>query len=307
MRLVRACRVSMRTVKAGFKLWLMAQLKDLNPGRITCCFASIMSKESAGGSLVYINYTAKVKDTGEAVETTSEDESKKLGIYDQTRRYEPRLVAVGESWVLKGLDDEIAKMEIGTKKSVELTPEKAYGDRDPTLLRMIPLRKFGEKAAELGAGDIVEIENRIGVVRFVGSGRAQVDFNHRLAGKTLVYEVETVRKLETDDDKIRGLINRRFPGEGEKITFTRGEDELILEVPEELFLADGLQIIKRGIANDAVHFIPAVKKVVFREQYLSKEKPPTVETKPAAEEKPAAQEETVAQRGKKKEEVAETG
>lgn len=230
-----------------------------------------MSKES--GNLVYINYTAKVKDTGEAVETTLEEESKKLGIYDQTRRYEPRLVAVGENWVLKGLDDEIAKMGVGDKKSVELNPEKAYGERDPTLLRMIPLRKFGEKAGELGNGDVVEIDNRVGVVRFVGSGRAQVDFNHRLAGKTLVYDVEAVKKLETDDDKIRGLINRRFPGEGEKITFIRNEDGLILDVPEDLFLADGLQIIKRGIANDITHFLPAVKKVAFREEYVSKEKP----------------------------------
>jgi peptidylprolyl isomerase len=248
-----------------------------------------MSKESEA-SLVYISYTAKVKDTGEAVETTSEEESKKLGIYDQTRRYEPRLVAVGEAWVLKGLDDEIAKMEIGTKKSVELTPDKAYGERDPTLMRMIPLRKFGEKAGELGAGDTVEVDNRVGVVRFVGSGRAQVDFNHRLAGKTLVYDVETVRKLETEDDKIRGLINRRFPGEGEKITFTRNDEELILDVPDELFLTDGLQIIKRGIANDVVHFIPAIRKVTFREQYLSKEKPLT-KAKPAPEEeKPATDE-----------------
>ncbi len=245
-----------------------------------------MSKEP--GNLVYINYTAKVKDTGEAVETTLEEESKKLGIYDQTRRYEPRLVAVGENWVLKGLDDEIAKMEIGEKKSVELTPEKAYGERDPALLRMIPLRKFGEKAAELGNGDVVEIDNRIGVVRFVGSGRAQVDFNHRLAGKTLVYDVEAVKRLDTDDDKIRGLINRRFPGEGEKIKFARNEqDELVLDVPEDLFLADGLQIIKRGIANDIAHFLAAIKKVTFREEYVSKEKPAAAPTEEKKEEKPS--------------------
>jgi peptidylprolyl isomerase len=244
-----------------------------------------MSKEEESQrSLVYVNYTAKVKDTGDAVETTSEEESKKLGIHDQTKRYEPRLVAVGEGWVLKGLDEEIAKMEMGAKKSVELTPDKAYGERDPTQLRMIPLRKFGEKAGELGAGDVVEVENRIGVVRFVGSGRAQVDFNHRLAGKTLVYDVETVRKLETEEDKIRGLINRRFPGEGEKITFTRNDEELNLDVPEELFLADGLQIIKRGIANDISHFIPGIKKIAFREQYLSKERPAAAaEAKPKAE------------------------
>jgi peptidylprolyl isomerase len=223
-------------------------------------------------NLVYINYTAKVKDTGEAVETTIEEESKKLGIFDQERRYEPRLVAVGEGWMLKGLEDEIGNMGIGEKKMVELAPSKAYGERDSTQVRMIPLRKFGEKAAELRVGDAVEVDNRVGVVRFVGSGRAQIDFNHRLAGKTLVYDLETVKKLETDDEVTRGLIGRRLPGEGEKLAFSRNEDEISVEVAEELFLTDGLQIIKRGIANDIMHFIPAVKKVTFRESYISKEK-----------------------------------
>jgi peptidylprolyl isomerase len=223
-------------------------------------------------NLVYVNFTAKVKDTDEAVETTIEEESKKLGIYDQARRYEPRLVAVGEGWMLKGLEDEIGKMAIGEKKTIELAPSKAYGERDSTQVRMIPLRKFGEKAAELRVGDVVEIDNRIGVVRFVGSGRAQVDFNHRLAGKTLVYDLETVKKLESDDEVIRGLIGRRLPGEAEKLTFSRSEDKVSIEVSEELFLTDGLQIIKRGIANDITHFIPMVKEVTFRETYRSKEK-----------------------------------
>ena len=88
------------------------------------------------GTLVYVNYTAKVKDTNEGVETTLEDQAKALNMYDQTRRYEPRLVSVGEDWVLKGLDEEIAKMDVGEKKVAELPPAKAWGDRDPSLLRI---------------------------------------------------------------------------------------------------------------------------------------------------------------------------
>jgi len=229
-----------------------------------------MAKETS--NLIYVNYTAKVKDTGEAVETTVEEESKKLGIYDQAKSYEPRLVAVGEGWMLKGLEDEIGRMAIGEKKTIELAPSKAYGERDSTQVRMIPLRKFGEKAGELRTGDAVEVDNRIGLVRFVGSGRAQVDFNHRLAGKTLVYDLETVKKLETDDEVIVGLIGRRLPGEATKLVFSRSEDEVSMDVSEELFLTDGLQIIKRGIANDIMHFIPTVRKVTFRESYVTKEK-----------------------------------
>src|SRR5712692_10567695 len=108
----------------------------------------------------------------------------------------------------------------GEKKAIELPPAKAFGERDPTKLRMVPLRKFGERASELAVGDTVEVENRVGTVRFIGSGRAQVDFNHLLAGKTLIYELEVVKKLETDEEKVRALIERRFVTEGEKVKFS---------------------------------------------------------------------------------------
>jgi peptidylprolyl isomerase len=224
------------------------------------------------GELVYINFTAKVKDAGEVIETTLEEEAKKLGIHDQTRKYEPKLVAVGEGWVLRGLDEEFEKMELGEKKSIELLPEKAWGERDPALVRMVPLRKFGDKASELRVDDVVEVDNKIGIVRFVGSGRAQIDFNHRLAGKTLIYEVEVIEKLETDEEKIKALMKRRFAGQSEKISFAKSEDEVTIEIPEELFLLDGLQIIKRSIANDVFHFIPSIKRAIFKESYMSKEK-----------------------------------
>ncbi len=225
------------------------------------------------GTLVYVNYTAKVKDTGEPIETTIEEEAKKLDIHDADRRYEPRLVAVGEDWVLKGLDEEIAKMDVGEKKTAELPPDRAWGDRDPTLMRMVPLRKFGEKADELRVGDVVEMDNRIAVIRFIGSGRAQVDFNHRLAGKTLIYEIDALRKVEPGEDTIRSLMKRRFPGEGEKIEFSQDDGEVSVTIPEEAFLVEGLQIIKRGIANDVLHFVPEVKKVTFTEVYPRKEAP----------------------------------
>ena len=105
-------------------------------------------------------------------------------------------------------------------------------------------------------------------VRFVGSGRAQVDFNHRLAGKTLEYHVEVVNKVDTDQDKTRSLIKRRLPGDvGEKVQFNQDGGEVTVEVPDGIFLLEGLQVIKRGIANDIEHFIPTAEKVTFKEVY----------------------------------------
>jgi peptidylprolyl isomerase len=235
-------------------------------------------------TLIFANYTAKVKDTGEAIETTLEDEAKKLNIHDATKKYGPRLIAVGEGWLISGLDDAVKEMEVGQKKEVELPPERAFGKRDPTQTRMIPLRKFGDKARDLAVGDSIEVDNRVGIVRFIGSGRAQVDFNHRLAGKSIVYDFEVLNKVETDDDKIRALIDRRFAGEGSKVAFSRKRDDLQVEIPSDLFLAEGLQIIKRGISNDVFKFVPTTTSLTFVEKFVN-EKP---EARPAAKPPEAA-------------------
>ena len=57
------------------------------------------------GSLILINYTAKVKDSNEVFETTLEEEAKKHNIYEANVKYQPKLISVGESWVIKGLDE----------------------------------------------------------------------------------------------------------------------------------------------------------------------------------------------------------
>jgi len=240
------------------------------------------------GTLVYVNYIAKIKDTNEVIEVTIEEEAKKLGVHDPSRKYEPRLIAIGEGWVLKGLDEALASANVGDKISVEMPPEKGFGQRDPSKVKMIPLRKFGDKASEIRVGDEVEVENKIGIVRFVGSGRAQIDFNHRLAGKTLLYDVDVIRKVEADKDKIVALIKRRIPIEEEKVELTMENDSVKIKLPVDLYLLEGLQIIKRAISNDISKFIKGVSKVYFIELYEIK-KPAAPPTQP--EQEKAVQEE----------------
>jgi FKBP-type peptidyl-prolyl cis-trans isomerase SlyD len=220
------------------------------------------------GSLVLVDYTAKVKDTNEVFETTREDEAKKAAdIYDPTRKYEPRLVSVGESWVLKGLDEAIANANVGDKVNVEVTPDKGFGERDPNKVRMIPQRKLGEKADQVGVGDVIEVDDRTGIVRYVGSGRVQVDFNHRFAGKTLLYDVNVMKKLDTDSEKIGALVRRRTGLEDSKVKINLAAPNLEIEIPEEAFLAEGLQIIKRALSSDVFKFVPSVRTVKFVESY----------------------------------------
>lgn len=218
-------------------------------------------------SLVLVDYTARVKDTNEIFETTREDEAKKTDHYDPTRKYEPRLVSVGESWVLKGLDEALSKANVGDKMNVEVAPDKGFGDRDPGKVRMIPQRKLGDKADEVSVGDVIEVDDRTGIVRYVGSGRIQVDFNHRFAGRTLLYDVNVLKKLDSDEDKVRALAKRRMGLDDAKMKLKLSASDLEIELPEDAYLAEGLQIIKRAVANDIFKFVPSVKNVRFVENY----------------------------------------
>lgn len=222
------------------------------------------------GSLILVDYTARVKDTNEVFETTREEEAKKTAeLYDPTRKYEPRLVSVGESWVLKGLDEALAKASVGDKLNVEVSPDKGFGERDPNKVRMIPQRKLGDKADEVGVGDVIEVDDRTGIIRYVGSGRIQVDFNHRFAGRTLLYDVNVMKKLDNDSEKVTALVRRRTGLEDSKVRVDLSAPNLEIELPEEAFLAEGLQIIKRAVANDIFKFVTSVKSVKFVERYAA--------------------------------------
>lgn len=62
--------------------------------------------------------------------------------------------------------------------------------------------------------------------------------------------------------------------------------ELEIELAEEAFLAEGLQIIKRATANDIFKFVPAVKDIRFVETYhqaVAEEKKPQVPQAATAE------------------------
>lgn len=217
----------------------------------------------AKGSLILVDYTAKVKDTNEVFETTIADDAKKHSLYQDNLKYQPKLVSVGESWVIKGLDDALVNVKQGDKLTVDVTPDKGFGERDPGKVRMIPLRKLGEDAEKVSVGDTIEVDQKTGIVRFVGSGRVQVDFNHRFAGKTIVYDVNIIKSLETNEDKIAAILKRHLPVEDSKIVSKLNGNVLDITVPEEIFGAEGLRIIKHFVQTDMFKFVPTLEKINF--------------------------------------------
>jgi peptidylprolyl isomerase len=233
------------------------------------------------GQLILLDYTAKIKDSGEIFETTIEDEAKKHSLHEPNVKYMPKLVSVGEGWVLKGLDDALSETTAGDKKTIEVSPDKGFGERDKGKVRMIPLRKLGEDAEKVSVGDTVEIDNKKGIIRYIGSGRVQVDYNHRYAGKTILYDINITKSLDSDDDKISEILKSRLPVENEKIIYKKNGTTVDVTIPEEIFRADGLAIIKHFIQTDLFKFASSLTKVNFVETYENKQAP-----KSKSEEKP---------------------
>ncbi len=244
------------------------------------------------GDFIIINFTAKVKETNEVFDTTIEETAKKEHLMKEGEIYEPKLVVIGENWVLKALDESLATMEPSKPATVEIPPEKAFGARDPEKIKLVPIKKLIEKGINPGIGMRVEYGGKNATIRSMGAGRALLDFNMPLAGKTLIYNVTVDKKLETNEEKIAALIHRRIPVvEESKFKFTLSDKTITIEMPEDTFYVEGVQIAKRGIANDLQKFFPE-NAIKFVETFKALEVPKPAEAKPqeaSAEAKPAVE------------------
>jgi peptidylprolyl isomerase len=243
------------------------------------------------GDFILINYTAKVKETNEVFDTTLEETAKKEHLHKEGEMYEPKLVVIGEGWVLKELDESLTTMNVNKAQSVEIPPEKAFGPRDPEKVKRVPLRQLLAKDVHNPAiGMRIDYGGKMATIRSIGAGRVLLDFNPPLAGKTLIYDVTIDKKLETSEEKIAVLIHRRIPVvEAEKIKFTIKEKTLAIDMPEETFYVEGIQIAKRGIAMDLQKLLPEFTEIKFVETFRSEPKPeiaPERKTEPTPKPKP---------------------
>src|SRR5881396_205165 len=219
------------------------------------------------GDFLLVNFTLKVKESGETVDTTYDAVAKDARLHREDSTYGPRFIILGEGWLPKGLEDSLVGVDIGKQTTVELPPEKGYGARDPSKMKLVPLRRFRDKETPL-PGERIELDGRPAVVRAVGAGRVQVDYNHPLAGRTLIYDVSIEKILDDDNEKVLNIISRRIPEvKNDKFTLTRQDSDLTIDVPEEAFYLSGLQIAKKAVSSDIQKYFPAVGGISFRETF----------------------------------------
>jgi peptidylprolyl isomerase len=236
----------------------------------------------AKGDFIIIDYVAKVKETGEIFDTTKEDVAKKEHLYKEGELYEPKLIVIGENWVLQALDDSLATFEPEKLNTVEIPPDKAFGPWDPQKVQLVHLRRLTEKGITPQLGARIEYNGKLATIRTMGAGRVRLDFNPTLAGKTLVYEVTVTKKLETIEEKLTALLHRRIPlVEASKFDFKIKKTEIDITMPEDAFYLEGIQVAKRGLAMDIERFFTEINAVKFIEEF-KRPKPaaPPAEAKP---------------------------
>ncbi len=237
------------------------------------------------GDFIRIEYTTTIKETGELFDTTIEEKAKSEKIFKENGIYEPMLVVVGEGWVLKGLENSLLDLEVGKEAIIEIPPEQGFGLRDPAKIRLIPVRRLRKKKIAPYIGAQVEIDGKLGIVRSVGAGRVQIDFNPPLAGKTLIYKVTVKEQIKNKKEKAKALIHRRIPSVNiEKFKIKLSAKNFTVDFPEDAFYLEGIQFIKRGILSDQQKFFPNIEKTMFTETFI-KEKiiPQPVEALPEQE------------------------
>ncbi len=236
--------------------------------------------------IIHLDYVGKVKESGEVFDATMEGAARDSGIYRPDQSYESMLVAVGDGWLIKGLEEALVGKEVGQEFEVEVPPEKGFGGRDPKKMVLYTRRKLLEAGIkdEIYPGMVVNVKGLPAVVRTSSGGRALLDFNPPLAGKTLQYKVWIKSRCETIDEKIRALIKRRYPKLAEKkklYNLLMKGKVLKINISEKEMFDQDIQLVKKGMASDIFKYLPETEKVQFLEEIM---KPPSPEEKEEAAE-----------------------
>lgn len=223
---------------------------------MNCDFASAMAKIKKG-DFIQIKYVGRLKEGNSVFDLNDEEVAKKEGIHNPKAKYEPLTVCVGQRDVVKGLDDAIVGKEVGKSFSVELKPEDAFGKKDPKFMQLISASKFKDSDMVPYPGLQVTINNTPGVVKTVSGGRILVDFNHPLASREVRYDVEILKLVEDDAEKVRAIAEMHLGIRDATVTVADGVAKIDHEFPSELVKPVEKAILER---------VPSLKKVEFKEK-----------------------------------------
>ena len=137
--------------------------------------------QAKSGDTVKIHYTGTLDDGSQ---------------FDSSAGRDPLEFTLGSGQVIPGFDNAVDGMSVGDKKSVNIPPADAYGERHDQLVQEVPHSALPEDLTpEVGMG--LQAQGPDGqvmnlTVTEVGEESITVDGNHPLAGKALNFDIELV-------------------------------------------------------------------------------------------------------------------
>jgi len=118
---------------------------------------------------------------------------------------EPVLYLHGHGNLMPALEEALVGKANGEELSVTLPPEQAYGVREESEPRRVPIKHLLTKG-KIKPGDIVQVRTEQGpmeaVVVKVGLKNVDLDTNHPYAGKTLTFEVKIMEVREATAEEL---------------------------------------------------------------------------------------------------------
>lgn len=159
------------------------------------------------GDFVKISLTGWVKG-GDVFETMDEDVARDEGIYDEEAEYGPKVVVLGEDQLLPGLEEALLGAEPGDASEVEVPPEEGFGEREDDKIVSMSKREYESRFDEPPRrGQQVDLQGQTGVIVSTVGGHVRVDFNHPLAGETVVYEYEVLERIDDPEEKVKAILD----------------------------------------------------------------------------------------------------
>ena len=112
----------------------------------------------------------------------------------------PATLQMGTGQLAPFLEACLLGLQEGAHEIFELSPEKAFGERNPELVQRVSRATLDENSQmgeSYSIGDLVEFTapsggRFAGVLRAIDDDSALFDFNHPLAGQTVKFEVRII-------------------------------------------------------------------------------------------------------------------
>ncbi|MFA6048712.1 MAG: peptidylprolyl isomerase [Candidatus Micrarchaeia archaeon] len=146
------------------------------------------------GDSISVDYVGTLED-GTVFDTSVKAVAEKAGL-PLRPSYEPLSFAVGAGQMIKGFDAAVVGMKVGEEKTVKIPAKDAYGERSNANVMVINTTQLELMLGAKPAAGMMLYSNTgaQGKITATNSSQTEVDFNHELAGKTLVFKI-TVRKI----------------------------------------------------------------------------------------------------------------